>query len=193
MDERVIQAMAKWPNVPDCYGWLHLNAQGQWLIGETLTAGAMQAPSLVAHQGLRGFINRNYVCPVPMTGHAFTGAAPRHAGAWALQNGPQRVWVTLALAPFIVQVHQGIFTAHTGHTLEVQSFVLASDGVVYCKTTQGAGAIASSSMETFAQGVIAVSEDLLWQPDRGGAPIPMQPCDATLIEPTLGFTRNVQH
>jgi len=30
MDDIVKQAMAKWPNVPDCYGWLGLDARGNW-------------------------------------------------------------------------------------------------------------------------------------------------------------------
>ncbi|HZW22256.1 DUF2946 family protein, partial [Noviherbaspirillum sp.] len=30
MDEIVKQAMAKWPNVPHCYGWLALDARGNW-------------------------------------------------------------------------------------------------------------------------------------------------------------------
>ena len=30
MDPSVIAAMAKWPNVPDCRGWLSLDRRGQW-------------------------------------------------------------------------------------------------------------------------------------------------------------------
>jgi hypothetical protein len=30
MDDIVKQAMAKWPNVPYCYGWLALDARGAW-------------------------------------------------------------------------------------------------------------------------------------------------------------------
>jgi hypothetical protein len=30
MDDIVKQAMAKWPNVPHCYGWLALDARGTW-------------------------------------------------------------------------------------------------------------------------------------------------------------------
>jgi hypothetical protein len=30
MDDIVRQAIAKWPNVPDCYGWLGLDARGNW-------------------------------------------------------------------------------------------------------------------------------------------------------------------
>ena len=30
MDDIVKQAMVKWPNVPHCYGWLGLDARGNW-------------------------------------------------------------------------------------------------------------------------------------------------------------------
>ena len=30
MDDIVKQAIAKWPNVPHCYGWLALDARGNW-------------------------------------------------------------------------------------------------------------------------------------------------------------------
>ena len=30
MDDLVRQAMVKWPNVPDCFGWLGLDSRGQW-------------------------------------------------------------------------------------------------------------------------------------------------------------------
>ena len=30
MDEIVRAAIAKWPNVPHCYGWLALDARGNW-------------------------------------------------------------------------------------------------------------------------------------------------------------------
>ena len=39
MDDIVRQAIAKWPNVPHCYGWLGLDARGQWYLRD----GATQA------------------------------------------------------------------------------------------------------------------------------------------------------
>ena len=32
MDDIVKQAMAKWPNVPNCYGWLGLDTRGNWYL-----------------------------------------------------------------------------------------------------------------------------------------------------------------
>ena len=78
MDPIVIQAMAKWPNVPAVYGWLQLDRRGNWLIkGER-----------IANPGVVAFIGRNY--------------AADEQGRWFFQNGPQRVFVTLEYAPFVI-------------------------------------------------------------------------------------------
>jgi hypothetical protein len=77
MDSVVARAMAKWPNVPAVYGWLSLDRRGNWLIkGERITNGA-----------LREFIARNYEAQAD--------------GRWYFQNGPQRVYVTLAYTPLV--------------------------------------------------------------------------------------------
>jgi len=50
MDEIVARSMAKWPDVPDVYGWLSLDRRGNWLLkNEKIGNGA-----------LREFIGRNY-------------------------------------------------------------------------------------------------------------------------------------
>lgn len=79
MDELVSRGMAKWPNVPAVYGWLSLDRRGNWRIkGQTIGNGA-----------LREFIGRNY--------------AADERGCWYFQNGPQRVFVTLAYTPLVVR------------------------------------------------------------------------------------------
>ena len=45
----VLAALAKWPNVPDVYGWLKLDGRGDWLILD----------SRVSHTGLSEFMHRN--------------------------------------------------------------------------------------------------------------------------------------
>jgi hypothetical protein len=78
MDEMVARSMAKWPNVPAVYGWLSLDRRGNWRIkGERVT-----------HAALRDFIGRNY--------------AADERGCWFFQNGPQRVFVSLAYTPLVV-------------------------------------------------------------------------------------------
>jgi hypothetical protein len=78
VDEIVARSLAKWPNVPAVYGWLSLDRRGNWLIkGEK-----------IANTALRDFIARNYEADAE--------------GRWYFQNGPQRVYVTLAYTPLVV-------------------------------------------------------------------------------------------
>ena len=41
MDDIVKQALAKWPNVPDCYGWLGLDARGRWFMRDDAAQAAV--------------------------------------------------------------------------------------------------------------------------------------------------------
>jgi Protein of unknown function (DUF2946) len=175
MDAAVIASMAKWPNVPDCYGWLHLDAQGRWLMGEI---EGEQAPSIVAHEGLKGFMNRNY--------------AGTPSGAWALQNGPQRVWVTFALAPLIVRLHAGTATAHTEQVVSIQRVILADDGVVYFDTDYGPAALESASMFEFSQGLTVSPAGMAWRQTANHSPLTLENALANDIEHLLGFQRRIQ-
>ena len=40
MDDIVKQALAKWPNVPDCFGWLGLDARGDWYMRDDAVQAA---------------------------------------------------------------------------------------------------------------------------------------------------------
>ena len=64
MDDIVRQAIAKWPNVPHCYGWLGLDARGNWYMRDDRTQAAGPFPqsrgSLLKHEKLIEFIQRNY-------------------------------------------------------------------------------------------------------------------------------------
>ena len=106
MDHIVIRAMAKWPNVPVVHGWLALDRRGQWSIKIGATEGPNGArPRFepVSNQKLIDFIGRNY-------GHD-------EQGRWYFQNGPQRVYVTLAYTPLVYRIasdHPLTFETHTG-------------------------------------------------------------------------------
>jgi hypothetical protein len=175
MDAAVIASMIKWPNVPDCYGWLHLDAHGRWLMGEIQGA---QKPSIVAHEGLKNFMNRNYIAT--------------DSGCWALQNGPQRVWVTLTLAPLIARLHDGVATAHTGQTLTILRVLLCDDGVVYFATDKGASALESASMFEFSQGLSETASGTVWQQAPQLPQMLLEPFAAADICLALGFKRHAQ-
>lgn len=90
MDEIVKQALARWPNVPHCTGWLRLDARGNWRMRDE-AAQAQNAPGTpIRHVALIGFINRNY--------------ERDERGQWFFQNGPQRVYVELEYTPWVVRL-----------------------------------------------------------------------------------------
>ena len=104
MDDIVKQAMAKWPNVPHCYGWLALDARGIWRMRDEAAQRAGAPGDKLTNAALVGFINRNY--------------PHDERGCWYFQNGPQRVYVNLEATPFIARTDpaQGL-VLHTGQPL----------------------------------------------------------------------------
>ena len=104
MDDIVRKAMAKWPNVPHCYGWLALDARGAWRMRDERAQAEGLPGDRVSQPALRGFINRNYGSDAE--------------GRWYFQNGPQRVYVNLETTPYIARTdHAGGFMLHTGEAV----------------------------------------------------------------------------
>ncbi len=128
MDDIVKQAMAKWPNVPHCYGWLALDARGGWRMRDEAAQRAGAPGDRLNNPALVGFINRNYL-------------HDEH-GNWYFQNGPQRVYVNLEATPFIARTdpQQGL-VLQTGQALAEVERVYLSD----------AGALVFVAAETVAQ------------------------------------------
>ena len=136
MDDIVSQAMAKWPDVPDCFGWLGLDSRGQWHMRDdrVQALGSFQSGvpgakgSVLRHDKLIEFIHRNYE------------ADPQ--GRWYFQNGPQRVYVELECTPLVWRVRpDGGVCAHTGVEGELQSCLVDEHGHVYVHSTQGLGLV----------------------------------------------------
>ncbi|MBB5019541.1 hypothetical protein HNQ59_002843 [Chitinivorax tropicus] len=117
MDDIVVQAMAKWPNVPAVYGWLRLDHRGQWWVRQ----------ERVNHVALVDFIGRNYAC------------SPN--GDYYFQNGPQQVYVALDIAPWVVRLLDDSqcndWRTHTGQVVKAGSVVLDEEGSVYLDTPLG--------------------------------------------------------
>ena len=132
MDDLVLQAMQRWPDVPSAYGWLSLDARGRWKLHPE--GGANHTPpepgEHITNLGLNAFINRNY--------------ASDEQGRWFFQNGPQRVYVRIEAAPYIIRLaDDGIaLQTHTGLPVErVEEWLLDEAGHLYLRTPQGAGRI----------------------------------------------------
>jgi hypothetical protein len=121
MDEIVIRAIAKWPNVPAVYGWLSLDRRGNWAI-----KGERIRNPLIAE-----FIARNY--------------AHDERGRWFFQNGPQRVFVRLACTPLVYRTRTAdglAFSTHTGeHAKQVLQAWIDEQGQLFIETELGAGVL----------------------------------------------------
>jgi hypothetical protein len=132
MDDIVRQAMAKWPNVPDCYGWLGLDERGNWYMRDDRVQAAGPFPqakgSLLQHEKLIDFIQRNY---------------ERDAqGRWYFQNGPQRVYVELQATPWIFRVAgRAQVATHAGTPAQVQACFIDEEGRLYLETDRGFGLV----------------------------------------------------
>jgi len=153
MDDIVRQAIAKWPNVPHCYGWLGLDARGNWYMRDDRAQVAGPFPdskgSLLKHEKLIEFIQRNY---------------ERDAqGQWFFQNGPQRVYVELELTPWIWRIgpNHGV-AAHTGQPARAQRCVVDEQGRVYLETDLGFGLVHTLDVAQAAEAI----EQGLWIPEQ---------------------------
>lgn len=155
MDEIVKQALVKWPNVPDCHGWLGLDARGNWYLRDDsvqarglFSGGTAQSKgSLLKHEKLIEFIGRNYQADAQ--------------GQWFFQNGPQRVYVELEATPLVWRVNSDLSVQdHNGAMARVQNCLLDENGRLYLQTDTGFGLVHSMDMGHAAEAV----EQGLWVP-----------------------------
>lgn len=145
MDDIVRQALLKWPNVPDCYGWLGLDARGNWFLrderaqaqGPFASGVAGGKGSQLTHEKLIEFIGRNYDADAQ--------------GQWFFQNGPQRVYVELEATPLIWRVRDDFsIHDHRGQPAQFQACLLDEQGHIYLNTTTGFGMVHSMDMNYVA-------------------------------------------
>jgi len=156
MDEIVKAALKKWPNVPHCWGWLALDARGDWYMRDDRVQAAGPFPkvkgSRILHDKLREFIHRNYL--------------EDESGDWFFQNGPQRVYVELEAAPWVWRLVPGeaapAITSHTGREARFESAWLDEHGRLFLATDIGLGLVHTLDMETAAGAV----ESGTWVPQE---------------------------
>jgi len=178
MDDIVKAALKKWPSVPHCYGWLALDARGDWYMRDERIQHAGPFPqvkgSRINHDKLKAFVERNYEAD--------------EAGRWFFQNGPQRVYVQLEAAPWVwrLQWPDGAptgsapsVTSHTGRAAVVRSSWLDDEGRLYLDTDLGFGIVHSQDMLDAARAI----EDGLWAPE---------PLAAAQAPARFGFVREPQ-
>src|SRR6478735_6819968 len=143
MDEIVLRAIAKWPDVPSVYNWLRLDRRGNWLVkGERIGNAAVVE-----------FIGRNY--------------ARDGQHRWYFQNGPQRVFVTLAYTPLVYRLEP---TANEALAVRAHTGVLAADvraawmderGDILLETDLGVGLVVDRDLPLLLERLITSSGDKL--------------------------------
>ena len=157
MDDIVKAALKKWPNVPDCYGWLALDARGDWYMRDDQTQAAGTFPKIkgsrIEHEKLREFIERNYLSDA--------------LGQWFFQNGPQRVYVELEAAPWVwrltpVAGDAPKVTSHTGQAAQPTEVLLDEVGRLFLATDLGVGIVHTLDMGWAAEAV----ESGQWAPQQ---------------------------
>lgn len=125
MDDWVLKALQRWPNVPALFGWLGLDRRGRWL----MQGGTITHPRIVAT------MNRNY-------------AADEH-GRWYFQNGPQRGYIQLASTPLMLFVaeDQSSLVTHTGQPVtQVTKAYLDEEGALVLLTEHGPGELIGADL-----------------------------------------------
>jgi len=136
VDEQVLRAMRRWPDVPVVYGWLRLDRRGRWMLVDRGRPGFDEARdgagSPITNEQIVAFIGRNYQADAQ--------------GRWYWQNGPQRVFVDLELAPLVLRLlgsgPGARLVAHTGEPVtRVDAAWLTTEGDLVLATDLGPGAI----------------------------------------------------
>ena len=194
MDDLVKQALAKWPNVPHCYGWLGLDARGHWRMRDQHAQQQQLPGDKIAHDALLGFINRNY--------------DHDERGCWFFQNGPQRVYLNLEATPYIARSDpQHGFVVQTGAPLaQIEQAYLCDNGALILRQGEVVAQVDDRDMTQVlaslrVDGQQASDEALLgWlEHARGnltllhdGKEIAVQPLRYAAVPTTFGFRRAPQ-
>ena len=129
MDERVLRAMAKWPDVPGVYGWVTLDCRGRWRLDGGLVRNRTTIEAL----------NRNYGCD--------------QEGRSYYQNGPQRAYVTLEYTPWVYVLDgEGRLHTHTNVPLEVIKGVwLDDENNLLLESEHGIGLVSDVDLDTLIE------------------------------------------
>jgi len=134
MDKIVLRSMAKWPDVPDVYGWLSLDRRGNWLIKS----------EKIGNAALREFIGRNY--------------QPDARGCWYFQNGPQRVFVALAYTPLVLHFEGEALFDHCVRPFQSEQSFLDEEGSVLMLGKTGIGLLDDRDLAGYADRAVGLPE-----------------------------------
>lgn len=142
MDEDVLAAMARWPQVPAVAGWLSLDPRGNWRLHPQGDADAGGRGEAITNDRILAFFNRNY--------------AAEADGRWFVQNGPQRVYVRIDGAPLVLRTggDGATLQTHTGHPVtRIDAWWLDDAGRLFASTNVGPAMIEDRDLDAVVQGL----------------------------------------
>lgn len=131
MDSQVARALAKWPNVPACFGWLRLDRRGNWRIQD----------QIITHRRSIDFLSRNYL-------------RDEH-GQWFVQNGPQRAYCTLDYTPWIYHLDgsDDIYTHTAARATELRRVFVDDAGDILLEMEFGIGLLDDRDLARFINAI----------------------------------------
>ncbi|NMK46173.1 DUF2946 family protein [Achromobacter sp. Bel] len=144
MDQSVKDAIARWPDVPAVFGWLSLDGRGRWRLHPQGLATQGGEGESITNTQILDFINRNY-------GHD-------DAGRWFFQNGPQRVFLRLDAAPFVLRLSDdsGRLLTHTNLPVEsVSEWWLDDAGQLYAMTPAGGAVVLDRDLPALLEKLVS--------------------------------------
>lgn len=183
MDEIVLKAMQKWPDVPQVFGWLRLDRRGNWLV--KARSGEF---GRIGNAAVSEFIGRNYACD--------------ERGRWYFQNGPQRVFVALDCTPLVYRLDDRgeELLAHTGlPSGPVAGMYIDAEGTLLIDAARGPGLVHDRDLAAVVQRLLADNpaladeEALLAAASRGevlrvfGDRVPLRAIDTAELPLRFGF------
>ena len=167
IDKSVQKAMAKWPEVPECFGWLNLNRRAEWSIkGEK-----------IHHVKTQRFLQRNYNFD--------------KLGRWFVQNGPQRVFVSLEYTPRLYgfSSHSGFYIHNEAKMPVLLDFFLDEYGNLLLSTALGVGVVDDRDLSA-ASDLIEAVNDIPTELSYRGKNYKIKPIAKALVPKHFGFVQN---
>ncbi|ANN65842.1 DUF2946 family protein [Bordetella bronchialis] len=193
MDDSVLAAIARWPNVPAVAGWLSLDANGRWRLHPAGDAARGGPGVSIANPSILAFMSRNY--------------DRDEQGRWFFQNGPQRVYVRLDAAPYILRTGTDgtCLETHTGlRVRDIAGWFLDEAHRLYARTDLGPGMIAGRDVPALmdamrledgadalqAAAELEVGASLQVRHPAATAAVPLRRLRRDELERELGFVAN---
>lgn len=193
MDPSVKDAIARWPDVPAVFGWLSLDPRGRWRLHPQGQAAAGGPGESITNTQIQGFIDRNY--------------ERDDAGRWFFQNGPQRVFLRLDAAPYVLRLDDAghALLTHTGQAVSaVSGWWLDDAGQLYAMASQGPGVVLDRDLPPLMERLVTEDGGALLDAIDRLAPAqslrialpgvydaaPLRLIDRAQVPGTLGFQAN---